>query len=131
MRAMFSMINRNVVYNDPVWSKVIVGADKEAIRAILELHANNQRQDIWVDRIVSFAIGIISSLFASALFVALKKKSITRQINMERRLVCVFRCAQLYTNKTPLLPASLGVMPNRRRKHELGIYPYNTPNLPK
>jgi len=75
MRAMFSMINRNVV-NDPVWSKVIVEADREAIRAILELHANNQRQDIWVDRIVSFAIGIISSLFASALFVALKKKRV-------------------------------------------------------
>lgn len=54
----------------------ILEADKKTVMAILDAHEKQKNENLWIERIISFTIGIISSMFASALFIAIKRKKV-------------------------------------------------------
>ena len=51
----------------------IVETDRGVVNAILEAQAKQTKQDLWKDRGIGFALGILASLIASILFSAIRK----------------------------------------------------------
>jgi chromosome segregation ATPase len=55
----------------------LVQADRATVSAILEAEARQRRQEIWLERGLSFVLGVISSLFATWLWKLMHRPSST------------------------------------------------------
>ena len=62
--------------------KPIVTADKEQIEAILLAHSISQRQNVLVDRVIGFLIGICGSIIAAFIWRWLSAKAFMRNGNV-------------------------------------------------